>query len=274
MQTYGFLADFSAGALKELEAEQIADRAEKSPAKDLRHLLWASIDNDDSLDLDQLTVAEILTDTQVKVLVAVADVAALVKINSAIDAHARHNTTSVYTAGRVFPMLPEKLSTDLTSLNYHEDRPAMVIGRRGRAGCRRGPPPPPRGGISGPGGGAPSGPGIVTSSWLPPASPPLFFSGPPPPCASFAPPPAAAASSSSSPPTCCPSSAAACFGAPRVLPCSAGRLPPPPSPPSVSLCYPAPPARRFRRRPPRRGPPPPLPPRQRTQRLPTGGFRI
>ncbi len=127
MQTYGFLADFSADALKELEAEQIADRAEKSPAKDLRHLLWASIDNDDSLDLDQLTVAEILTDTQVKVLVAVADVAALVKINSAIDAHARHNTTSVYTAGRVFPMLPEKLSTDLTSLNYHEDRPAMVI---------------------------------------------------------------------------------------------------------------------------------------------------
>jgi exoribonuclease R len=54
MQTYGFLADFSADALKELEAEQIADRAENSPAKDLRHLLWASIDNDDSLDLDQL----------------------------------------------------------------------------------------------------------------------------------------------------------------------------------------------------------------------------
>jgi VacB/RNase II family 3'-5' exoribonuclease len=127
MQTYGFLADFSADALKELVTQQMADRVEESPAKDLRHLLWASIDNDDSLDLDQLTVAEILTDTQVKVLVAVADVAALVEKNSAIDAHARHNTTSVYTAGRVFPMLPEKLSTDLTSLNYHEDRSALII---------------------------------------------------------------------------------------------------------------------------------------------------
>ncbi len=97
------------------------------PRKDLRHLLWASIDNDDSLDLDQLTVAETLPDKKVKILVAVADVDALVKKNSAIDEHARQNTTSVYTAGKIFPMLPEKLSTDLTSLNYHEDRPAMVI---------------------------------------------------------------------------------------------------------------------------------------------------
>ena len=98
-----------------------------SPGVDLRHLLWASIDNDDSLDLDQLTVAEALSDKQVKVRVAVADVAALVEKNSAVDAHARHNTTSIYTAGGIFPMLPEKLSTDLTSLNYHEDRPAVVI---------------------------------------------------------------------------------------------------------------------------------------------------
>ena len=127
MQKYGFLTDFSADALKELETVQQVDREAESPKIDLRHLLWASIDNDDSLDLDQLTVAEVLTDTQVKVLVAVADVAALVKKNSAIDAHARQNTTSVYTAGRIFPMLPEKLSTDLTSLNYHEDRPAMII---------------------------------------------------------------------------------------------------------------------------------------------------
>jgi exoribonuclease-2 len=94
---------------------------------DLRHLLWSSIDNDDSLDLDQLTVAEVLADAQVKVLVAIADVGILVRKDSDIDAHARHNTTSVYTAGGIFPMLPEKLSTDLTSLNYHQDRPAMVI---------------------------------------------------------------------------------------------------------------------------------------------------
>jgi VacB/RNase II family 3'-5' exoribonuclease len=127
MQAYGFLPDFSADALRELETVQPADRVDESSAIDLRQLLWVSIDNDDSLDLDQLTVAEALTDTQVKVLVAVADVAVFVKKNSAIDAHARQNTTSVYTAGRIFPMLPEKLSTDLTSLNYHEDRSAMVI---------------------------------------------------------------------------------------------------------------------------------------------------
>ncbi|MEJ2235445.1 MAG: RNB domain-containing ribonuclease, partial [Syntrophobacterales bacterium] len=127
MQKYGFLPDFSADALRELETVAQVDRQAESPGIDLRHLLWVSIDNDDSLDLDQLTVAEVLTATEVKVLVAVADVAALVKQNSAIDAHARQNTTSVYTAGTIFPMLPEKLSTDLTSLNSHEDRPAMII---------------------------------------------------------------------------------------------------------------------------------------------------
>jgi VacB/RNase II family 3'-5' exoribonuclease len=127
MQEHGLLSDFSAAVLNELETVQQVERVAESPGIDLRQLLWASIDNDDSLDLDQLTVAEALTDTQVKVLVAVADVAALVKKESAIDAHARHNTTSVYTAGGVFPMLPEKLSTDLTSLNDHEDRPAMII---------------------------------------------------------------------------------------------------------------------------------------------------
>jgi exoribonuclease-2 len=93
----------------------------------LTGLLWASIDNDDSRDLDQLTVAEARADRSVKILVAIADVDALVTKESALDAHARHNTTSVYTAGDIFPMLPEKLSTDLTSLGEGQDRLAIVV---------------------------------------------------------------------------------------------------------------------------------------------------
>lgn len=95
--------------------------------RDLRKLLWCSIDNNDSRDLDQLSVAESLSDGMVRVLVAIADVDALVKRSSAIDGHARQNTSSVYTAAEMFPMLPEKLSTDLTSLNYQCDRLALVV---------------------------------------------------------------------------------------------------------------------------------------------------
>jgi exoribonuclease-2 len=127
MKEYGFKPDFSAAALRELETVEQIDDVESSPGIDLRHLPWASIDNDDSLDLDQLTVAEALSQERGKVWVAVADVTGIVKKDSAIDAHARQNTTSVYTAGGIFPMLPEKLSTNLTSLNYHEDRAALVI---------------------------------------------------------------------------------------------------------------------------------------------------
>jgi exoribonuclease-2 len=127
MTERGFLIDFSEAALNEVKKVAQIDWVAKSLSKDLRHLLWASIDNDDSLDLDQLTVAELMPDKTVKIFVAVADVDTLIKKNSAIDKHARHNTTSVYTAGRIFPMLPEKISTDLTSLNYNEDRPAIVI---------------------------------------------------------------------------------------------------------------------------------------------------
>ncbi|MDO8687935.1 MAG: RNB domain-containing ribonuclease, partial [Dehalococcoidales bacterium] len=127
MTERGFLPDFSKAILDEVAKIQEVNRVAKVDKKDLRHLLWASIDNDDSLDLDQLTVAESLQDNRVKILVAIADVDALVKKNSAIDEHARRNTTSVYTAGKVFPMLPERLSTDLTSLNYQKDRLSIVI---------------------------------------------------------------------------------------------------------------------------------------------------
>jgi exoribonuclease-2 len=93
---------------------------------DLRDLLWCSIDNDDSLDLDQLTVSEVLPGGAVRLWVAIADVDALVRRNTPIDEHASTNTTSVYTSARIFPMLPERLSTDLTSLNPQQDRLAMV----------------------------------------------------------------------------------------------------------------------------------------------------
>lgn len=123
----GLLPDFSAEALTELGAMQTPATASGGQVRDLRHLLWASIDNDDSRDLDQLTVAEALPGDTVKILVAVADVDSVVKSGSAIDGHARHNTTSVYTAATIFPMLPEKLSTDVTSLGFHADRLAVVV---------------------------------------------------------------------------------------------------------------------------------------------------
>jgi len=93
---------------------------------DLTSLLWCSIDNDDSLDLDQLTVSEVLPQGAVRLWVAIADVDSLVKKDTPIDTHALINTTSVYTSARIFPMLPERLSTDLTSLNPGVDRLALV----------------------------------------------------------------------------------------------------------------------------------------------------
>jgi exoribonuclease-2 len=123
----GMLSDFSAEALTELDSIQTPSTIDGEHIRDLRDLLWASIDNDDTRDLDQLTVAGAMTGDEVKILVAVADVDLIVKNGTAIDEHARHNTTSVYTAAIIFPMLPEKLSTNLTSLNFNEDRHAIVV---------------------------------------------------------------------------------------------------------------------------------------------------
>ena len=123
----GLLPDFSPAALAELGRLPLSAATAGEPVRDLRNLLWASIDNDDSRDLDQLTVAEAMPGDQIKILVAIADVDSLVKNGTAIDQHAHHNTTSVYTVAEIFPMLPEKLSTDLTSLNFNEDRLAMVV---------------------------------------------------------------------------------------------------------------------------------------------------
>ena len=138
----GLLPDFSPAALAELDKLRSPASAAARPAattpsgegsgsgdsfRDLRHLLWASIDNDSSRDLDQLTVAEAAPDGRVRLLVAIADVDALVKKGTAIDEHAAYNTTSVYTAAQIFPMLPEKLSTGLTSMNPDEERLAFVF---------------------------------------------------------------------------------------------------------------------------------------------------
>ena len=128
MMERGLEPDFSPAVMAESRALKRAASAGKDAAiRDLRDLLWASIDNDDSRDLDQLSVAQPLQGEAVRILVAIADVDALVAKGSATDRHAEVNTTSVYTEAEVFPMLPEHLSTDLTSLNQDQERLALVI---------------------------------------------------------------------------------------------------------------------------------------------------
>lgn len=126
MKSRGLQPKFSEDALKQLS--EIQQPASLPPhCEDLRHLAWCSIDNDDSRDLDQLTYAQKEENGKFILWIAVADVDALVAKNSPIDKHAQINTTSVYTPAKIFPMIPEKLSTDLTSLNENEDRLALVI---------------------------------------------------------------------------------------------------------------------------------------------------
>src|ERR1700675_627528 len=126
----GLLPDFSPAVIVETNQMTHAATASGAAVRDLRGLLWASIDNDDSADLDQLSVAEPVAGGAVRILIAIADVDALVKKDSAIDGHAWTNTTSVYTAAEIFPMLPEKLSTNLTSLAEGQERLA-IEGERG-----------------------------------------------------------------------------------------------------------------------------------------------
>ena len=122
----GLEPEFSARGEQKLCAITAAARESDASIHDLTELLWCSIDNDDSLDLDQLTACEPLAQGAVRLWVAIADVDALVPQGSPIDEHALLNTTTVYTSARIFPMLPERLSTDLTSLNFGEDRLALV----------------------------------------------------------------------------------------------------------------------------------------------------
>jgi exoribonuclease-2 len=126
MAERGLQPEFPDAALQQMDGISSAG-LERGPAiRDLTALLWCSIDNDDSRDLDQLSVCEVMPGGAVKIFVAVADVDTLVKKDTPIDKHARINTTSVYTGARIFAMLPERLSTDLTSLNPGQDRMALV----------------------------------------------------------------------------------------------------------------------------------------------------
>jgi exoribonuclease-2 len=124
MRQRGLEPQFPPAALA--QAAAVPGPAPGDGLRDLRELPWCSIDNDDSMDLDQLTVAEQASDG-VHVRVAIADVDALVQTTTPIDNHAGHNTTSVYTPTHVFPMLPDRLSTNLTSLAPGEDRVAVIL---------------------------------------------------------------------------------------------------------------------------------------------------
>lgn len=123
----GFNTDFPANVLEELKEIGQSAYYNKNSVNDLRNFLWCSIDNEDTRDIDQLSYAEQLPENRIKVLIAIADVDYLVPAHSNIDLHASENTSTVYTTAQIFPMLPEKLSTDLSSLGMDTDRMAIVI---------------------------------------------------------------------------------------------------------------------------------------------------
>jgi exoribonuclease R len=128
MREHGFEPDFPADAQQQLRAIAPDPRVDSADdVRDLRELLWSSIDNRTSRDLDQIEVAEQLLNGDIKVLVGIADVDAFVPANTPIDRHASIETVTVYTGVRNFPMLPEALSTGITSLLEGMDRLAVVI---------------------------------------------------------------------------------------------------------------------------------------------------
>lgn len=123
----GFEPDYSSAVIKQLHIIENPAPFDKESMRDLRELLWCSIDNDDSKDLDQLTVASQNADESYRICIAIADVDTLVSADTPIDLHARTNTTSIYTPTKIFSMLPEKLSTNLTSLNEKQERAAIIF---------------------------------------------------------------------------------------------------------------------------------------------------
>jgi VacB/RNase II family 3'-5' exoribonuclease len=127
MRERGLEPEMPAAAITAAGAVKTPPHTSEEPVRDLRTLLWSSIDNDDSRDLDQLSAAAAMPGGGIKVLVAIADVDVLVPKGSPADRHAAENTTSVYTPAVIFPMLPEQLSTNLTSLNEQQDRLAIVV---------------------------------------------------------------------------------------------------------------------------------------------------
>src|SRR5579862_3031047 len=126
MAAHGFEADFPAEVEREVAALVAHPPRANEAAKDLRHLLWSSIDNDTSRDLDQIEYAERLANGDVRVMIGVADVDLFAPKGSAIDRHAAVETVTVYSGVTIYPMLPEELSTGLTSLLEGEDRACIV----------------------------------------------------------------------------------------------------------------------------------------------------
>ncbi len=128
MRKYGFEPQFSKAVLREVNAiDENRARRNQKEEKDLRMLLWSSIDNFDSMDLDQLEFCERGEGGEIRIRVAIADVDLYVTLDSETDRFAGHNGTSVYLGIRTFPMLPERLSHDISSLLPGKDRNAIVI---------------------------------------------------------------------------------------------------------------------------------------------------